>query len=411
MTHSRVPKALIKFFESRNTMTPSLDVRTMVLIYVGIRIGQALVLAYLWSVQRNYPPAKDWAVGAWMSAVGLLLLGLRDVAPLWVTEIMANAWLLPGWMIFDYGIVKAAGKKPSIKLGLGLCGLVIGSLAWWSLVSPNRPARILVHHLVLAGFDLYAVYACLTVGKTSRTNTFRLLAALLSLLVLACLWRVASDGFGLPPTTPHLPPRMVLVATSIGIFPMITMLLALQTSQRLQEGLNEQAGHDMLTGAYNRRAFDEIVKREWSRSVRHHQPLSFLNVDIDHFKAFNDQFGHSVGDATLVKVSDSAQTALRSGDTWCRHGGEEFVVLLPDTPIEQAMIVAERLRSSVENTTIASPNGWLHVSVSIGVAARTPAQTHWTETLLLSDAALYEAKAGGRNRVARSTQTEPDPAT
>ena len=95
-------------------MTPVLDIRTLVLIYVGIRLGQAVVLLYLWRVQRNYPPAKDWAIGALMSAMGLLLFASRNVAPVLVSEILSNALLLPGWMIFDFGIAKAAGRIPPV---------------------------------------------------------------------------------------------------------------------------------------------------------------------------------------------------------------------------------------------------------------------------------------------------------
>lgn len=389
-------------------MLLALDMRTMVLIYVGIRIGQALVLAYLWSLQRNYPPAKDLAVGALMSAVGLFLLALRGVAPPLISEILANALLLPGWMIFDYGIAEAAGKKPSIKLGMLLCGLVLGSLAWHSLLYPNRPARILAHHMLLFIFDIYAAYACLKAPKSSRTPTFRIIAAFLIFLSMACLWRVANDVLGMTLSIFHIPSRIMLVAASIVIFPIITMLLALQTSQRLQEEINEQAGHDMLTGAFNRRAFDELVNREWSRSVRHGYPFSLLTVDIDHFKTFNDQHGHQTGDAALVKVSNTAQTALRSNDIWCRYGGEEFVVLLPNTTIAQAITVAERLRSSVGKATIATPSGLLNISVSIGASERSQAQSRWTEVLADSDAALYRAKASGRNRVIASQSIAPD---
>ena len=380
-------------------MTPFLDMRTMILIYVGVRIGQAVMLVYLWRVQRNYPPAKDWAVGALMTAAGLLCLALRDLAPVWISEILANALLLPGWMIFDFGIARAAGKKPSVKLGLALCALAVGALAWHSFVDPNRSARILVHHVVLVVFDLYAAYACLTAPKTSRSVTFRLIGGLFLLLVLTCLWRVAGDVLGVATPFLSMPPRMLLVAVSLVTFPMITMLLALQTSQRLQEEINAQARRDPLTGAFNRRAFAEFIGREWSRSVRYGCPFSVLMVDIDHFKQINDQHGHPAGDAVLFQLSTAAQAALRENDIWCRYGGEEFVALLPDTSLAQALAVAERIRASAAASSLALPNGLLSVSVSIGVTERTAAHAQWEEFLAASDAALYQAKAAGRNCV------------
>jgi len=387
-------------------MTPVLDVRTMVLIYVGIRLGQALVLIYLWSVQRNYPPAKEWAIGATLSALGLFLFALRGNAPVWVAEFMSNALLLPGWMIFDYGIARAAGKEPPVKLGFTLCGAALIFLAWTIAVS-NYPAGVIAQNLVFVTFDLYAAHACLKVSEIGKTVTFKLIGILLALGVLVCVWRVAGGVFGLTQTFSPTLPRIAWIATSLMFFPMITMLLTLHTSQRLQDEINEQARHDTLTGAYNRRAFDEFASREWSRTVRHGSPFSILTVDIDYFKNFNDQHGHLIGDATLVQVSKSAQAVLRSNDVWCRYGGEEFVALLPNTSIDQAGTVAERLRSSVEKTVISTPSGSLNVSVSIGVAERLATQFSWSEVLAASDSALYEAKAAGRNRVVSSGNTVP----
>lgn len=384
-------------------MIPLLDVRTLVLIYTGIRIGQALVLVYLWRVQRNYPPAKDWALGALMSAVGLFLVGLRELVPVWVSEVLGNALLFPGWMIFDYGIVRAAGKQPPVKVGLTICALAIGSLAWHTLVSPDYRVLFVTQNLLFVIFDLYAAYACLKVSEGSRTLTFRLIAMLLILLAMSCLWRVAG---GLAFSSPW--PRLLWIAAAIIGFPMITMLLALQTSQKLQDEINDQARHDMLTGAFNRRAFDEFAKREWSRTVRHSYPFSMLMVDIDHFKQFNDQHGHQMGDVALIQVSESAQASLRPNDIWCRYGGEEFVALLPDTTIEQAIVVAERLHSSVEKAMIATPSGLRNVSVSIGVAERSSTQSQWTEVLAVSDAALYKAKAAGRNRIVAGDNSAPE---
>ncbi|MBS1227195.1 MAG: hypothetical protein H6R17_472 [Proteobacteria bacterium] len=375
-------------------MTPLLDLRTMVFVYVGIRIGLAAVLIYLWRVQHNYPPARDWAVAALISGLGLFCFGLRDIAPVWVSEVLSSALVLPGWMIFDYGIVRAAGKQPPLKLGLAICTLAVGSAAWNSLVSPNHAAQVMTQNLVFAFFDLYAAHACWKLADAGRVVTFRWVAALLTFLAIACLWRMASAVFGLAP------PAVFLVAASMFAFPMIVMLLALQTSQSLQRKINDQARHDMLTGAFNRRAFDEFVNREWSRSVRRSDPFAVLTVDIDHFKEFNDQHGHQTGDATLVEVSNAAQAALRADDIWCRYGGEEFIALLPNTTVEQALTVAERLRCGVEETVIATKKGLLKVSVSIGVAERTAGQAHWSELLAASDAALYQAKAAGRNRVA-----------
>ena len=389
-------------------MTPALDVRTLVLIYVGIRTGQAMVMVYLWSVQRSYPPAKDWAIGALLSAVGLFLFTLRGQAPALVSELMSNVFLLPGWMIFNFGIVKAAGHHPPIKSGLTLCAIALLSLALSVVSSSSYAAQVITQNLVLMSLDLYTAYVCLKASESPKAFTFKLIGILLILSVIACFWRVAGGLFGMLFNYPQTLPRLVWIATSLVIFPMITTLLTLHTSQRLQDEINDQARHDPLTGAYNRRAFDEFASKEWSRTIRHNYPFSVFTVDIDHFKKFNDQHGHQTGDATLIQVSRSAQAALRLDDIWCRYGGEEFVAILPNTQLEQAIAVAERLRIAVEKVIITTPGRLLNVSVSIGVAERTSTHTSWAEVLAASDSALYKAKAGGRNRVVANGNKVPD---
>ncbi len=380
-------------------MPAALDIRTLVLIYVGISVSQTLVLVYLWSVQRNYPPAKDWAIGSLMLAIGLFFFSLRNNAPVVLTEFVSNLFVLPGLMLFNFGIVKATERRPPLKFGLTLCTVAIGFLAWFTLVDRNYPASVLMHNLVFLTLDLYTAYACLT-AKTAKGNyTFRIIGTLFLILTVACMWRVAGGVFGLTFSFSPTLPRLLWVATSVISFPMITMLLTLHTCQRLQEEIHAQARRDPLTQAYNRRAFVEFSDMEWSRSVRYGDPLSVLTVDIDHFKHFNDQYGHQTGDLALVQVSMSAQAALRSNDIWCRYGGEEFIALLPNTTLNQAMAVAERLRLSVESTRISSPQGSLSVSVSIGVAARSPHHSSLADVLAFSDAALYKAKTAGRNRV------------
>ena len=380
-------------------MDAVLDIRTLVLTYVGLTIGQAVVLVYLWSVQRSYPPAKDWAVGSLMFAIGLFLFALRTQASVVLTEIVSNLFLLPGLMLFNFGIVKATGRTPPMKSGLVFCLVAIAFIAWFVLVSPNYPAGVVTHNLVFLTLYLYTAYVCL-VAKTAKGNhTFRIVGMLCIALALACFWRVVGGVFGLTFSFSPTLPRLFWVATSLVSFPMITVLLTLHTSQRLQEEIHAQARRDTLTDAFNRRAFTEFADKEWSRSVRNDYPLSMLTVDIDHFKNFNDQYGHQTGDAALVQVSRVAQSALRASDIWCRYGGEEFVALLPNTTLSQAMAIAERLRQSVERTTIVSARGSLSVSVSIGVAERSSNHSSIEEVLAISDAALYKAKAAGRNRV------------
>ena len=380
-------------------MSAVLDIRTLVLIYVGVNIGQSAALVYLWRVRRNYPPARDWAVGSLMFAIGLFLFALRNQVPVFLSEVLSNLFLLPGLMCFNFGVAKAAERKPSLAWGLTVCAVANAILAWCVFVSRDYAAAVLMQNLVFLGFNGYAAHACLTARTAKGDGTFRFIGILLLVQIVACVWRVLGGVFDLTFDLSPTLPRLLWIATSLISFPMITLLLTLHTSQRLQAEIHAQARRDTLTDAYNRRAFTEFADKEWARSARHGYPFSLLAVDIDHFKVFNDQHGHQLGDAALVRVSKAAQAALRTNDIWCRYGGEEFVALLPNTAIDQAMAVAERLRTAVEKTGVASPSGWLGVSVSIGVAERSAKHADLTEVLAVADAALYTAKAAGRNRV------------
>lgn len=165
---------------------------------------------------------------------------------------------------------------------------------------------------------------------------------------------------------------------------------------------------DPLTGLYNRRFFQDQVKAEWQRAKRLAMPVSMLVIDIDHFKAYNDSQGHLAGDRALARVSDILQQHIRrSGDTICRYGGEEFAMILSTTTMEDAAVLAERIRQNVEDEQISNPGlpqtPAAVLTISVGVSAANfqtgEEQAEPRGILGLADQALYEAKAAGRNCV------------
>ena len=161
---------------------------------------------------------------------------------------------------------------------------------------------------------------------------------------------------------------------------------------------------DGLTGLANRRHFDRTLKREWDRCRRDSVPFSCIMLDIDHFKPYNDRYGHMVGDDCLRTVASIiATTASRGGDFAARFGGEEFVVLLPGTDVRGAGLLAERIRAMTEERAIPHAGGCSDrvVTLSAGIAALTPSDRHPSAQNLvdLADEALYQAKRRGRNRV------------
>lgn len=180
------------------------------------------------------------------------------------------------------------------------------------------------------------------------------------------------------------------------------LLLSDTTEQmHMMAKLRELAAIDDLTGAFIRRHFLELGRGEMARARRYGRPLSLLIIDIDHFKAINDTWGHEAGDTVLQAVCRAFRAALRSIDLLCRHGGEEFAVLLPETPPGQAEIVAERLRTMVCATPVKISGAEdVRITVSIGITGLDKIGEEKIEDLLRkADLAMYQAKAAGRNGI------------
>jgi diguanylate cyclase (GGDEF)-like protein/PAS domain S-box-containing protein len=172
---------------------------------------------------------------------------------------------------------------------------------------------------------------------------------------------------------------------------------------RLREALKSQSIRDPLTGLYNRRFMEEWLERELRRTERLGQPLSVLALDLDHFKRFNDAFGHEGGDLVLREVGSLLRGLVRTSDIICRVGGEELVLLLPETPLASALQIAELIRAAVAKLAVLLRNRPLGaVTVSIGVAEFTRHGPGAQALLAAADAALYQAKHAGRNRVAEA---------
>jgi diguanylate cyclase (GGDEF)-like protein len=165
---------------------------------------------------------------------------------------------------------------------------------------------------------------------------------------------------------------------------------------------------DMLTGLLNRRAFIEWATRELRRAERYRDSLSVIILDVDHFKQVNDRYGHATGDHVLEFVGSMLPKAVRSCDVVARWGGEEFVLALPSTPLQGAVLVAERARRTLEEASVQAGNGsTVPVTASFGVAQLNPGETI-DQLIDRADRAMYAAKSGGRNRV-ETADSLPDP--
>lgn len=198
------------------------------------------------------------------------------------------------------------------------------------------------------------------------------------------------------PTENHQPDRFVHVARDI-------------TDRKIfEERLHTLASTDGLTGIWNRRHFLHLAERELARTRRYGGECALIMIDIDHFKKVNDSYGHDVGDQTLKEVADIVRANLRQVDVFARFGGEEFVIALPETGVEQALLVGERLRRQIAEAALTDQSPPLHITISIGVAVAAAESADLTTVLKQADDALYAAKRNGRNRVEAYSEIAAD---
>lgn len=222
-------------------------------------------------------------------------------------------------------------------------------------------------------------------------------------LSVTCVWHTA-HGHGPFAFCQSIPERVLLTQCFLVVSTLVPLLLgavmteskslfsALENHRRRLELL---ASTDALTGVANRGAFQTKLKAEWENLLADPHPLSLLLIDVDHFKSFNDTFGHSVGDDILRSVGMILRQSVRSSDFVARYGGEEFAVLLPETEESEAVALAERIRRSVEATD------WKqrHVTISVGVTTAQIGIIDSLDVINAADRALYTSKGSGRNRV------------
>ena len=170
-------------------------------------------------------------------------------------------------------------------------------------------------------------------------------------------------------------------------------------NKRTEEELLRLAATDPLTGAYNRREFTQMAEREALRSHRYHHPLSMMMLDLDHFKRLNDTYGHTAGDKVLQRFTTLCSNTLRNVDIFGRWGGEEFVALLPETDIEGASIISERLRKIISENVLSFNDHKITFTASIGVVQYKDGEVNVDAPLGRAESAVYDAKKAGRNRI------------
>ncbi|MFM6025242.1 MAG: GGDEF domain-containing protein, partial [Dolichospermum sp.] len=181
------------------------------------------------------------------------------------------------------------------------------------------------------------------------------------------------------------------------------VVIDISDRKEMELKLEQQARIDGLTQIANRRYFNEIFLNEWQRCLRTQEPLSLILCDVDYFKAYNDTYGHPMGDECLIKIAKTLSASIhRSSDLVARYGGEEFVILLSNTNLEGTLYIANIIRSKIHDSNIPHQGSAInnHVTLSMGISVAIPTLSQDADKLLLmADQALYQAKQEGRDRI------------
>ncbi|HAT33647.1 MAG TPA: GGDEF domain-containing protein [Janthinobacterium sp.] len=355
----------------------------------------------LFSVHRSFRSEVkglgQWSQGLLFLVAASLLFSAREVLPEGVALLSSNAALLWGIGLSMIGTQKFYRRRPSWRLfhAVWLCGMA--SLAWWLLARPDFAVRLAAFSFLVLVF--YGVQLALIVRHGERhfsTYFFGFLMLTQSVVVFTRgVVALRFGGTGIDFLKSGTLASLYLAAANFMALLLTVGFLTVAT-RRLQTILEQRSTHDPLTDVLNRRGFGAVYAKEKANLWREARPLTLLSIDLDHFKAINDRYGHGMGDRVLVQVARKIGHALRESDDVARFGGEEFIVLLPDTRVERALLVASRIQASLRQ---AAGEQLPAYTVSIGIACQLDPQETLDGVLARADAALYRAKANGRNRV------------
>ncbi len=388
------------------TSTSALDPRSIIVLAGVMGLVMSLVLL---SMRRSYPPSirglREWALAPLFGFASTVLFALRGVLPDIVSIVLANMVLFHGGVLYYAGSQRFLGHARDTRAWT-IATLALGVvLCWFSAVHPNYAMRLGVFTLAVSA--LFFAHARLYFRHRMDRVGMRLMTGLLLLQSVVagvrCLSAVLGEaGDGLLEAT-WLQSLYVVMYSVSALF--MSIAAVLMATERVRLEFEFMATHDPLTGVLNRRALIERCECEVIRAQRGDGDgaLALLMLDADHFKRVNDEFGHQAGDEALRQLTLRLQAPLPPAAQLGRYGGEEFLVVLPGLAHDDARAVAERLRKEAGEPFMApSPlaaTGIGRLSISIGVAVfQGPADT-LDALLARADAALYRAKAQGRDRV------------
>lgn len=384
-----------------------IDVRTMGILSALIPLVLGLLMGVYWRQRKVYGGYGRWVLANLIFSVGFTLFSLRGLVPDFISIILANVLVVYGQVLIHEGIEAFYGRRPFRRSNYLVLAAYIIAQWFFTYIQPDINLRIVVTSLVYCILILRSGLSLLSFSipqlkGTSRSAGLIFLATALFPFTRAIHALVQTQPINML-TDPLNSWYSLVVATALLVW---TFYFFLLNSARLELDLESArlelvhiASTDPLTGLYNRRHFFEHAGIEFQRARRYGGNLSLLLLDADRFKLINDNYGHDAGDAILLHIGAIFRRELRSFDVVARFGGDEFVVMLVGADAESALLIAERIRETVQGAPVALDSQTIHIQLSVGLASYEPGDEDLMAIMKRADIALYHAKKQGRNLV------------
>ncbi len=367
-----------------------------VFLLTGVMSG--LMALVLLSIKRSYPVSikglNEWSLSLVVLFFGGVLASISASLSEGVVAVVPNLLIWTGTYLAYMGSQRFFGVTPNYKPWAALILAATAFAFWYGVVEPSYVMRLRASNVLMT--CLVAVHAWLIYKQGLRSFAKVLAKATLTFIAVAQVMRfVTTFIYPVGPNIGDVRPEHLIFVTSFAFsILLISISMILMATDKLRTELEHLASHDSLTNALTRRHMNEACEQELQRCRRNGRSMAVLVMDLDHFKAINDTHGHQAGDQVLVNFVSKVNRLLRQMDQLARFGGEEFVALLPETSLDEAVLVANRIRA-ISTVSDQGPS----CSVSIGVTTNLANNDTVDSLLARADRAMYRAKANGRNRV------------
>jgi len=375
----------------------TLDARTLLACDFIMATGFAIVF---FAMKRSYPALRGIntiAISFLMGMPGAFLLTCWGAMPRMITVTIASSFVFASFIFLYRGVLRFIGSRRSIGFPVMLSCVSVGVLFYCSQIQENTAGRVVAISLTIATVrGLIALELLKKSPSFNSARTMRMFAASMAFFAAATVQCGISTLLkGVPKSAFDASSfsAMLLFLGLISVCVTGLFVLVLSSSELIARSRDESL-KDSLSGAFNRRGIEAKLDAELLHVQRNRSRLSIALIDIDYFKSINDIQGHAAGDAALRDVSEAISSHLRGRYYLGRYGGDEFLLILPKTPCNIALAVAERLNKAV--TSLHLTAGTTPLTLSIGITEAVP-HDNATSLLARADKALYQAKSDGRN--------------